>query len=264
MRNVPISVSEYIDAAPAQARKRLREMRALIAAAAPGATQSLKWRMPAFSYERILVTFAAFREHISLFPTPSAIRAFRADLAKYKTSAGTVQFPLDKPLPMTVASGFYGLHIGHFAGPTLRWLYFICGLAGTAMIGTGLVIWLGKRQLKHARSGVMPFELRLVEVLNIASMPLLVPDAAQPARFCGGGGVLLEQSSVAAELERAGRLGSERVLHRLGFERAARFAAPGTQGLGRATDIGGSVVHCAAVAQCVEHRASPRRLADAR
>lgn len=80
----------------------------------------------------------------------------------------------DKPLPMTVASGFYGLHLGHFAGPILRWLYFICGLAGTAMIGTGLVIWLGKRQLKHAKSGVMPFELRLVEVLNIASMAGLV------------------------------------------------------------------------------------------
>jgi hypothetical protein len=69
--------------------------------------------------------------------------------------------------------------MGHFAGPVLRWLYFICGLAGTAMIGTGLVIWLGKRQLKHAKSGVMPFELRLVEVLNIASMSgLMVAVAA--------------------------------------------------------------------------------------
>ncbi|EJN35547.1 putative iron-regulated membrane protein [Pseudomonas sp. GM78] len=75
-----------------------------------------------------------------------------------------------RTLPMAIAGGFYGLHMGHFAGPVLRWLYFICGLAGTAMIGTGLVIWLGKRQLKHAKSGVMPFELRLVEVLNIASM----------------------------------------------------------------------------------------------
>ena len=64
--------------------------------------------------------------------------------------------------------------MGHFAGPLLRWLYFICGLASTAMIGTGLVIWLGKRQLKHAKNGVMPFELRLVEVLNIASMSGLV------------------------------------------------------------------------------------------
>ena len=73
-------------------------------------------------------------------------------------------------LPAAVGGSFYGLHMGHFAGPVLRWLYFICGLAGTAMIGTGLVIWLGKRQLKHAKTGVMPFELRLVEVLNIVSM----------------------------------------------------------------------------------------------
>ena len=76
----------------------------------------------------------------------------------------------EQSLPAAIGGSFYGLHMGHFAGPVLRWLYFICGLAGTAMIGTGLVIWLGKRQLKHARTGVMPFELRLVEVLNIASM----------------------------------------------------------------------------------------------
>jgi len=80
-----------------------------------------------------------------------------------RTSAG-------QSLPAIIGGSFYGLHMGQFAGPVLRWLYFICGLAGTAMIGTGLVIWLGKRQLKHAKSGVMPFELRLVEVLNIASM----------------------------------------------------------------------------------------------
>ncbi|WP_122764777.1 PepSY-associated TM helix domain-containing protein [Pseudomonas viridiflava] len=82
-------------------------------------------------------------------------------------------------LTAMVGGSFYGLHMGHFAGPVLRWLYFICGLAGTAMIGTGLVIWLGKRQLKHAKTGVMPFELRLVEVLNIASMSgLLIAIAA--------------------------------------------------------------------------------------
>ncbi|MNM70595.1 hypothetical protein D3C81_822290 [compost metagenome] len=76
----------------------------------------------------------------------------------------------ERSLPVAIAGGFFGLHMGHFASPVLRWMYFMCGLAGTAMIGTGLVIWLGKRQLKHAKSAVMPFELRLVEVLNIASM----------------------------------------------------------------------------------------------
>jgi len=88
----------------------------------------------------------------------------------------------ERPLPLAIAGAFYGLHMGHFAGPVLRWLYFICGLAGTAMIGTGLVIWLGKRQLKHAKSAVMPFELRLVEVLNIASMSGLL--VAVAAFFC--------------------------------------------------------------------------------
>ena len=76
----------------------------------------------------------------------------------------------ERSLPVAIAGGFFGLHMGHFASPMLRWLYFLCGLAGTAMIGTGLVIWVGKRQLKHAQGNVMPFELRLVEVLNIASM----------------------------------------------------------------------------------------------
>ncbi|WP_028943208.1 PepSY-associated TM helix domain-containing protein [Pseudomonas vranovensis] len=72
--------------------------------------------------------------------------------------------------PMLISGGMYGLHLGVFAGPWLRWLYFFFGLAGTAVIGTGLVLWLGKRQLKHAKSGSQPVELRLVEVLNIASM----------------------------------------------------------------------------------------------
>ncbi|MBS7597770.1 MULTISPECIES: PepSY-associated TM helix domain-containing protein [Pseudomonas] len=81
--------------------------------------------------------------------------------------------------PMLISGGMYGLHMGVFAGPWLRWLYFFFGLAGTAVIGTGLVMWLGKRQLKHAKSGTQPFELRLVEVLNIASMSgLLIGVAA--------------------------------------------------------------------------------------
>lgn len=71
---------------------------------------------------------------------------------------------------MLVSFTFTGLHMGNFADSWLRWLYFVFGLAGTAVIGTGLVMWLGKRQLKHAKSDSMPTELRLVEVLNIASM----------------------------------------------------------------------------------------------
>ena len=98
----PKTVNEYINAAPKQAREKLREMRECIREAAPGATESLKWGMPAFSYGRILVTFAAFRNHIGFYPTPSAVKAFEKDLSKFKTAKGSIQFPLENPLPLAL------------------------------------------------------------------------------------------------------------------------------------------------------------------
>ena len=96
----PKGITEYINAAPKEARKKLREMRACIRTAAPGAKESLKWGMPAFSYRRILVTFAAFKHHIGFYPTPSAVSAFAQDLSKFATAKGSIQFPLEKPLPL--------------------------------------------------------------------------------------------------------------------------------------------------------------------
>ena len=98
----PATIAEYIAAAPKEARGKLRQMRAIIAAAAPGATQNLKWGMPSFSYDRILVNFAAFKKHIGFFPTPSAVRAFKPLLTKFKTSSATIQFPLNAPLPQAL------------------------------------------------------------------------------------------------------------------------------------------------------------------
>src|SRR5260370_11981576 len=77
-------------------------MRACMGAAAPGAKESLKWGMPAFSYRRILVTFAAFKHHIGFYPTPSALKAFAKDLSKFATAKGSIQFPLEKPLPLSL------------------------------------------------------------------------------------------------------------------------------------------------------------------
>ena len=96
----PKSITEYINAAPSEAQKKLREMRACIRASAPGAKESLKWGMPAFSYRRILVAFAAHKHHIGFYPTPSAVRAFAKDLSKFATAKGSIQFPLEKPLPL--------------------------------------------------------------------------------------------------------------------------------------------------------------------
>ena len=73
---------------------------ACIRASAPGAKERLKWGMPAFSYRRILVTFAAFKHHVGFYPTPSAVRAFANDLSKFVTADASIQFPLEKPLPL--------------------------------------------------------------------------------------------------------------------------------------------------------------------
>jgi len=98
----PESIAEYIKAAPKDAQKKLREMHACIRASAPGAQESLKWGMPSFSYQRILVTFAVFNHHIGFFPTPSAVKAFGKNLSKFKTGKGSIQFPLEKPLPLSL------------------------------------------------------------------------------------------------------------------------------------------------------------------
>lgn len=96
----PESITEYINAAPKEAREKLREIRACIRKSAPGAKESLKWGMPTFSYRRILVMFAAFKNHIGFYPTPSAVKAFANDLSNFVTGKGSIQFPLEKPLPL--------------------------------------------------------------------------------------------------------------------------------------------------------------------
>jgi uncharacterized protein YdhG (YjbR/CyaY superfamily) len=96
----PKSVEEYVAGVPEPARRALKEMRAAIRAAVPAeATEVISYRMPAFKHKRVLVWFAAFANHCSLFPTASVLEAFEDDLKGLTTSKGTVQFPLDRPLP---------------------------------------------------------------------------------------------------------------------------------------------------------------------
>src|SRR5215469_16604224 len=96
----PKTIEEYIAAAPEATQKKLYQIHECIRAAAPGAKEGLKWSMPAYSYQRILVTFAVFKNHIGFYPTPSAVTAFAMALKKYKTAKGSIQFPLDQPVPL--------------------------------------------------------------------------------------------------------------------------------------------------------------------
>jgi len=96
----PTSIADYIDVAPKDTQKKLRDLYSCIRKAAPGAEEGLKWGMPAFSYDGILVTFRAFKNHIGFYPTPAAVKAFAKELSGYKTASASIQFPLEKPLPL--------------------------------------------------------------------------------------------------------------------------------------------------------------------
>ena len=98
--SAPKSVDGYIAGVPEPARGAMKKMRAAIRSAVPAdATETISYKIPAFKRERILVWFAAFSDHCSLFPTASVIEEFNGELKGYSTSKGTIHFPIDKPLP---------------------------------------------------------------------------------------------------------------------------------------------------------------------
>jgi uncharacterized protein YdhG (YjbR/CyaY superfamily) len=99
-RTTPKTVDDYLASVPEPARGTLKRIRAVIRSAVPPeATETISYGIPAFKYKGILVWFAGFSDHCSLFPTASVIQAFKGDLKGYKTSKGTIRFPADKPLP---------------------------------------------------------------------------------------------------------------------------------------------------------------------
>src|SRR5437016_14116495 len=96
----PKNVKEYFAAVPEAARTTLGKMREVIRSAAPReATEIISYGIPAFKHNGILVWFAAFAKHCSLFPTASVIELFKNELKGFSTSKGTIHFPTDKPLP---------------------------------------------------------------------------------------------------------------------------------------------------------------------
>ena len=96
----PKRVEEYIAAAPEPVRSRLKEMRAVIRSAVPAeAVEIISYQIPAFKTKKVLVWYAGFSKHCSLFPTASVIEELRDELAGFTVSKGTIQFPTDKSLP---------------------------------------------------------------------------------------------------------------------------------------------------------------------
>lgn len=96
----PTTIEEYVTTAPPEVQERVNKLHECVKKAAPGATEGLKWGMPAYSYQKILVTFAVFKQHIGFYPMESALKKFTKELVKYKTAKGSIQFPLNEPLPL--------------------------------------------------------------------------------------------------------------------------------------------------------------------
>jgi len=93
---------DYARRFPKEQQRLLRSMRDAIRKAAPEATETISYRMPAFRLDRILVWFAAHASHIGFYPGASGIAKFKKDLASYKSAKGSVQFPSDEPLPLSL------------------------------------------------------------------------------------------------------------------------------------------------------------------
>ncbi len=98
------SIDEYIESFPKETQKILREIRATIKAAAPQAEEKISYQMPTFFLNGNLIHFAAFKNHIGLYPTPSGTEAFKEEIAKYKAAKGSIQLPLDEPMPLNLIS----------------------------------------------------------------------------------------------------------------------------------------------------------------
>lgn len=94
------SIDEYIAAFPEETQKILEALRAVIKAAVPEAKEKISYQMPTFDLNGNLVHFAAFKNHIGFYPTPSGIEAFKQELSGYAGAKGSVQFPINQPLPL--------------------------------------------------------------------------------------------------------------------------------------------------------------------
>ena len=101
-KKAPKNIDDYIGDFPKDVQRILRKLRSAIKKAAPLAKETISYRIPTFTFHGYLVHFAAFKDHVSLFPTSSPMNAFRRDLSPYKVSRGTIQFPSDRPLPLTL------------------------------------------------------------------------------------------------------------------------------------------------------------------
>lgn len=98
------SIDEYIAAFPKETQKILKEIRAAIKAAAPNAEEKISYQMPTFFLNGNLIHFAAYKNHIGIYPTPSGTQAFKDEISRYQGAKGSIRLPIDEPMPLKLIS----------------------------------------------------------------------------------------------------------------------------------------------------------------
>jgi len=105
-------IADYIDHFPPSVQARLKELHQVIRSAAPEAEERISYQMPTFYLKGNLVHYAAYPKHIGFYPAPSGIQAFAKELSVYKGGKGSVQFPLNEPLPLELISRIVKFRVG--------------------------------------------------------------------------------------------------------------------------------------------------------
>jgi len=117
----PRTIDDYLASVPEPARTTLQKVRAAIRSALPSAaSETISYKIPAFRHGQIVIWFAAFASHCSIFPTARVIEMFKDDLKSYTLSKGTIQFPTDKPLPAALIKKLVKARLAEIAGKKRR------------------------------------------------------------------------------------------------------------------------------------------------
>jgi uncharacterized protein YdhG (YjbR/CyaY superfamily) len=122
MADKPKTVEEYVDALPENAQRHFREIMSILSETAPEASVALKWGTPAFSYDRILFTVAAYKKHMNFCPTPSVISACKDELKSEKFTDCALQIPYDKPIPAETVRKLAEFRIKDLVENDARWM----------------------------------------------------------------------------------------------------------------------------------------------
>lgn len=130
----PASVDEYISGFSKETQKILQEIRQTIKKAAPAAVETISYAMPAYKLNgKVLIYFAAYENHIGLYATPSGHKAFEEELSKYKQGKGSVQFPIDEKIPLSLISDIVKFRVQHNAEKEKDFLSLLSAPARRAM-----------------------------------------------------------------------------------------------------------------------------------